>query len=274
MKTPVTLDAKISVALADKTASRETLVSLWQEALDTIEKERESAAAESKRVYDLSNADPDMSEDRARRAQRTIDRLSHAIPLLKQRVTVLDAEAYAKTWHAEVDKIKIERDALADELAALYPTFVAKIADLFARIDQNTAAISDLHGKAFAGEERRLADAEQMARNVAAYTAEQPRLRENLRLPDWERPRDIAYPAPPAVNPYAAHMQTIIAEIARKEALTSGPNWHEAKKLEDEATRAEIAKREAELAAQAAEAKRHFERQVQADDRRRRGLVD
>ena len=104
-----------------------------------------------------------------------------------------------------------ERDALAIELAELYPSFVQKIADLFSRIDENTGAISDLHGEAPRGEWRRLVDAELVSRNLDRYTAEQPPLRDNLKLPRFDRPTDIAYPVPPSLNPYATVMLDHIA---------------------------------------------------------------
>jgi hypothetical protein len=43
------------------------------------------------------------------------------------------------------------------------------------------------------GERRPLLDAELTARGLQSYNAAQPRLRDNLKLPDWLQPRDIAY---------------------------------------------------------------------------------
>lgn len=273
-KASQTLDARIADALGNESADRTCLVALWQEALNTIDAAKQTVEAESEHALDVANPDPDASDEKARRAALTIDRLTRAIPRLKARVDQIDTAAFSDAWHAEADRLKSERDKLADELAEMYPQFVEKITDLYARIDANTAAIGNLHARAPRDECRRLSDAELAARGLQSYTAEQPRLRDNLKLPDFDRPRDIVFPPPPPLNLYFVAAEGALTAMAAKYALSCGPDWAAAKAIEDEQKRAEIAKREDALAAEAAEQKRAYFQHLLDEDRRRRGLAN
>jgi hypothetical protein len=205
----------------------------------------------------------------------TIDRLSKAIPRLRQRVEDIDKRTYLAEWHAYADEIEGERDALASELRDTYPSVVEQLANLFARIDQNTATIDHLHAKVPAGENRRLNDAELVARNLDRYTAEQPRLRDSLCLPDFARPRDVVYPPRFDFGAMAAlQSQAILQQLAQKDVLMCGRDWWAAKKLQDEEQRAEFAKREEQIAAEKAAAKRAYGQALLDQDRRRRGLAN
>lgn len=171
--------------------------------------------------------------------------------------------------------MEAERDALASELAETYPALVQQLADLFGRVDQNTATIDHMNGKSPPGESRRLVDAELKSRGLNRYTAEQPRLRDSLLLPDFNRPRDVVYPPRFDFSAMAAlQAEGLLARIAARDALSCHAGWHGAKALEDEEKRAEAAKRQAQLAQEAAEKKRAFDQAVLAADRRRRGIID
>ena len=275
-KSQPTLDARIAAALTDEQADRNLLIALWDEALAAIKAAKATIETETARALDITNDDPDASDRAVRTAQRTIDRLTQAIPRLQQRVAELDTANYLAAWHAEADKLKVERDILAAELRELYAPFVEKITALYARIDANTRAISDLHGRAPAGEPRRLADAEQSARGLQ-FSAETPPLRDNLRLPDWLRSRDIAYPRSQLETlrrDSSLMTANLVRAIEAKQAGLYGPDWAAARALVDEQQRAEFARRDAALAAEEAEAKRKFEQSlVEADRRRRTGVA-
>ena len=264
------LDALLVDALGSEATDRDTLVSLWQRTVDAIAAAKATIEVESARTLDLSNSNPGASDEAVRVAHRTIDRLGKAIYLIKARVDALDADIYAQTWHAQANEIGAQRDALAQELAELYPSFVAKLAGVFARIDENKAAIANLHAQAPRGEPRRLIDAELAARGLERYTAEQPPLRDNLKLPRFDRPVDIAYPVPPALNPFAVAMGEHFRALDAKSAGMFGPDWHEAQKIDEDLKREELARRAAQEASQAAERKREFERSVSEQDRRAR----
>ena len=170
------------------------LFALWQEAFASIKSAEQTVATETTRAEDIANDDPDQSFDLIKKAELQIKRLSKAIPRLRERVEALDRRNYAKQWHAVADEVEAERDALATELRETYPDLVTQIANLFARIDANSVAIDSLHTQVPEGEARRLNDAELVARGLERYTAEQPRLRDSLLLPDFDRPRDVTYP--------------------------------------------------------------------------------
>lgn len=267
-----TLDALLAEALSNTDTTRDTFVELWQKAIDAITAAKETIETESERALDLENADPDKSNEAVRVAKRTAERLSKATHKLKAKVDQIDAINYAEEWHERADEIAGERDKLAQELADLYPTFVTKLADLFARIDENKADIEHLHGYAPRGESRRLVDAELGARGLESYSAAQPRLRDNLKLPRFDRPIDVAFPEPPPLNPYAEVMLAHVRAVEAKQVGMFGPDWHEARKLVDEQRRLEIAARDAELARQAEREKQQYHQRLLDEDRRRRGL--
>jgi hypothetical protein len=270
MSTP-TLDSRIASALAaNGKASRDDLAALVAEAESAIAETRETIDLESDRALDIANPDHDRSHDLIRTAERNLARLGKAIPLLKARIRQIDEAEYARQWHAAADRIESDRDALAQELAGLYPDIVEQLGDLFARIDANEAAIDRLHGQAPWGERRRLVGPEQRARGLQSFSAAQPPLRDHLALPDWDETSRIAFPPPAPLNPYAGTMVAAAQAVERKTAGLYSSDWHAAQKLADEQTRAEFARLAEIEAAKQAEAKRKFEAAVLADDRRAR----
>jgi hypothetical protein len=64
---------------------------------------------------------------------------------LLPRLREAQAAEYAALWYADYEGLKVERDALAAQLREVYPPYATKIADLFARIAVNDAALSRLH---------------------------------------------------------------------------------------------------------------------------------
>ena len=52
----------------------------------------------------------------------------------KPRRSELATRGYLTRWRTDYEALKAERDALASDLAELYPTFEARIADLLPRI--------------------------------------------------------------------------------------------------------------------------------------------
>jgi hypothetical protein len=274
MTSPTTLDARIAAALAvNGKTGRDTLAALAREAEATLVAAQELAALENERLLDISNDNPDASDAAIARAERTIARLTAALPKLRARIRDIEADQYAKDWHAAANKLEAERDKLAAELAALYSSLVEQLAALYARIDANEAAIDQLNSQAPYGEQRRLVGAELRARGLQSYSAAQPRLREHLKLPDWHEPHRIAFPPPvPLLSPYVEAMVGLAQAIERKEAGLYSDNWFAAQQYADEQARAER-DRVAEIEAkQQAEARRRYEQALlEADYRARTG---
>ena len=115
------------------------------------------------------------------------DRLQAALPALQLRLQELQAQEYPAQWHADYEGLKVERDALAAELREVYPPYATKIADLFARIAVNDAALSRLHQARPAGVARHLLGAELVARGLDGFTRFEPSIAADLKLPDWDR---------------------------------------------------------------------------------------
>lgn len=268
-----TLDARIAACLASDDADGAELVALVQEAEAAVAEAQATVERELANALDVGNADPDHSDELARKAERTIARLDRALPQLRERIRSLEAREYRERWNAAGDKLAIERDALADELRELYPAVIAQLADIFQRIDANAAAIGDLHGRAPHGEHRRLLDAELVARDLPNYDAVHPRLRDGLRLPNWDVSRDIAFPVPIDWNQQAALATAAFASrLTEKFALTCGPDWASARESQIAEEQAEAAKKADELKQAEAESLAEYMRHQREAELRRRGL--
>jgi hypothetical protein len=193
-KTP-TLDKRIAAALAETNADNIELAGLVYDAITAKAEAEETVKIESENELDLSNTDPDASSEKVWKAERTVARLSKAILALQARIAAIEARDAAASWHAQADKVEAERDKIATELAELYPTFMEKLIDIFERIDANNAAINNLYRSAQWGyNDRQIVDAELAARGLQSYSAHQPALRDNIKLPFWDE-SSRTYPA-------------------------------------------------------------------------------
>jgi hypothetical protein len=96
------------------------------------------------------------------------------------------AEEQATGWLAEHDRLKGERDALAEELREVYPDAVSKIMDLFVRITTNDEALSALHRARSHGVEQHLLSAELHARGLDSFTRDTPSLLTSVHLFDFD----------------------------------------------------------------------------------------
>ena len=89
---------------------------------------------------------------------------------------------------------------MAKELAATYPQAVAKLTDLFLRIEECDRDCSRINGSAPYGEDRRLRNVELEARGLDGFTGTNPSILSNpsiqdrLQLPDWEHSERRAWP--------------------------------------------------------------------------------
>jgi hypothetical protein len=105
-------------------------------------------------------------------AEYSSRRLQIALPQLRTRHREVRDDEERKKWYAEYEALKVERDALASELAEIYPAFEAKITDLFARMAANDAALSPLHQSRPAGVAGYLPGGELVARSLDNFSRE------------------------------------------------------------------------------------------------------
>jgi hypothetical protein len=273
MTRPPTLDKRIATALVVETnTDKSELAALVSEAEDAIAKAQKTIEVERERALDIANDEPDKSYDQIRKAELRIERYDKALPALQARIAAIDHREAVQAWNAQADQIEAERDALATELRELYPTFVARLIDIYTRIDANTAAINSLYRSAPRGEWRNLLDAELKARGLQSYSAHQPVLRDNLKLPDWHEPRKT-YPADPVAQWNARAAESAAATIAamnQKHALAFSPDWHAAEAMRQEQVRQETEAREAELQRRQAEERDRYHKWLLETERKAR----
>jgi hypothetical protein len=103
----------------------------------------------------------------------------------------IPAEEDARRW-AAYERVKVERDKLAAELAELYPAIEGKLAELLERIDANDRQIEHINDRALPSGARRLVVAELVARGLPSFTpkpyVDAPRITKELRLPTFAYP--------------------------------------------------------------------------------------
>ena len=139
------LDARIVQALAaNGEASRDVLVALIDEATLSIDIARKVIETEEPSLLDLENETPDKSRELIASNKLKIERLTLALPQLQSRIDAIDCETALKTWDAEADRLREQSNKIFDELAKIYPGFLAKITDLFDRGKRNAAAFQSL----------------------------------------------------------------------------------------------------------------------------------
>lgn len=257
------LDAKIAQALAaNGTSDRDTLVDLIYKATEAIEMANIVITAETPRLLDLSNSDPDASRQLIESSKLRIERLTAAVPRLQQRVDQLDLATKQAAWVDEADVLRGEADDLFWELEQTYKPFVDQLNELFVKARANAGAFNELLRRAPSGVDRTFNEA-------SPYEGFWLR----LALPSWDD-ASITYPlrnkpSDPLVD-IALQSAAFAKQLDAKYALMSGPTWFEARKLEDEQLRAESARRDEEQKAKAEQERASFHRALQEQDRRRR----
>jgi len=102
-------------------------------------------------------------------------------------------------WWAAYQKLKTEREKLAAELKAAYPSFEERIAELIAKIDANDREIDYLNSQALPAGAERLRSAELLAREVEAWRVNQTdvvRITRELCLPAFKHDQHRPYAWP------------------------------------------------------------------------------
>ena len=241
-KTPK-LDARIVQALAaNGEANRDVLVALIDEATLTIELAQKVIEVEEPSLVDLENSDPDKSRELIASNKLKIERLTLALPQLQSRIDAIDAETALKTWDDEADRLREQSNQIFDELAKIYPPFLAKIVDLFDRGKRNVAAFQAHKRRAPPG-----ADVwfEPATPHITFW--------QDIVLPSWVKPH-VTFPfrQSPADVAWENQVAFTKAMVAQQKALDAkfapngGRDWFEVQKIEQERQIAADEKFEAE----------------------------
>ena len=190
MTTKQTLTDRIAATLKGKPSSDavRAILAEAQDEADRLASERDKTRAAS--------LDPTASADDVRKARASLsdidfeaERLMVAAECLSQALEAAQAREASQAKAKAYEAARAERDALAKELATVYPEAAGKIADLLARIVKNNAAVTAVN-RALPENAEWLADVEHVVRGVASngnLTSGQPgqttRLIDKVSLP-------------------------------------------------------------------------------------------
>jgi hypothetical protein len=145
-----TLDSKIASALAaNGDASRDVLVALITEATDAIAMAQTVIEAETPRLLDLSNLEPDKSRQLIESSKLRVERMTLAITQLRARIDAIDHEAKIAKWNADLDAAQAEADAIYAGVDEVYSAeFLKKMLDLYYRYRANERTVAELRLRA------------------------------------------------------------------------------------------------------------------------------
>jgi predicted transcriptional regulator len=254
-ETPITLEQEIVAALADANVNSNDLSALIERTETAIpETDQAAETARSMALDPALSPDPKAARAAMEDAAFTRERLKTLLPRLQARYQEVQAQEYLAEWRSDYEKLKDERDGLAEELRTIYPELETKITDLFTRIAANDAELSRLHQARPGGVLLHLLGAELVARDLERFTIREPSIARELKLPTFAPGQRLAWPPP---QPALAVM------VAQSMAPPYDPlytaDWAAAQK-EDNARRAATEARWAEEeAARQAESRRRYE---------------
>jgi hypothetical protein len=126
--------------------------------------------------------------------------MQEAVRRLGERLSEVRRQEEQARRRADYDAAVSERDALAAELAVVYPAAAEKLANIAARIAANDALIERINRTRPDGAEW-LGGAEMMARGLVGFndaTAIIPRITQTMRLPRFKYSRHDPYAWPQA----------------------------------------------------------------------------
>ncbi len=250
-----TLEQKIAAALAAADITSADLAALIAETEKAILAADEAAVAERERAHDPAlSPDPASAYQAMQTAAFAAERLKTLLPRIQARYQEAQAQELLAQWRIDYERLKVERDKLAEELREIYPVFEKQITDLLTRISVNDEELSRLHQARPAGVTQHLLGAELVARNLERFTNRTPSIAKTLQLPIFEPDQRLAWPPPQAsvAELYAASM------VPQRDPHFSA-DWAAAQKADNVRRAATEARWAEEEAARQAESRRSYE---------------
>jgi DNA repair exonuclease SbcCD ATPase subunit len=164
------LDDRIAVAFADGVKSSDV-------SLLIAEAEAAAAAADEAAERARERAlDPALTANAVAEARRQMEdavfrreRMQAAVTRLKERLLEVKALEENERRRIAYDKVKAERDLLAQELKAIYPRIESQLGQLIPRIEANDREIDYINGQALPMDAERLQSAELIARDLESW---------------------------------------------------------------------------------------------------------
>jgi hypothetical protein len=237
MKTQTLEQRAVSALTADPPPSPAALLTLIGE-VESGATAADAAAEQARQDYLDPIKCPSASAGRAKveATEFVGSRLRSVLVRLEDRYREVEAAEAAAAWRTRYEALERERDQLAEEMARIYPASVNAIADVLSRAAELDRRLSALHGSRPTGAAKGyLLGVELTARQLDAFTRDQPSLTRELRLPDWVESCKLAYPAP-----------TTPASVMIAETVSSVHDRRRHSSLWPEALREENARRVAE----------------------------
>ncbi len=199
-KEPQAMERKIATALDSSTITAADLAVL----IDATEVAITSAVeAERAKAFDLI-VSPDAAMAHAAMTDATFmrERLRTVLPLLRERYQEVAAKEYRAAWNADCDAVEVGRDALAAEFREVYrQAIMAKFVDLLIRMSVCDRECYRVNASAPAGEPRRLAGPELLARGLESFSRDNPSIAAELRIPSFDRGGRMAWPPQQTLDP-------------------------------------------------------------------------
>jgi hypothetical protein len=117
------------------------------------------------------------------------ERLQTAVSRLQERLKEFRAQEENQQRWIACEKVKAERDKLAAELKASYPSIESQLGQLIAKVEANDREIEFVNAQALPGGAERLRSAELVAREVESWCVNQTevaRISRELCLPAFK----------------------------------------------------------------------------------------
>jgi hypothetical protein len=117
------------------------------------------------------------------------ERQQAAVPRLRERLTELRTAEEDKRRRAAYEEVRAERDALAEELARVYPPLAAQLADLLGRVRSNDERVEHINAHALPRGCGPLLVAELVARGLDGFVQNSvnvPRIVRRVQLPAFQ----------------------------------------------------------------------------------------
>jgi hypothetical protein len=249
------LETRIASALTNEDiASRELAVLLTELEAAVSVADAVAEAAREKALDPIASPDAGQAEQSAWSAKVNRDRLSSLLSRVRQRLDELEAAEYAAQWLADYEAVEAKRNAIAKEMAGLYPSFATKLCDLFQRVEAVDQECRRVSGEAPTGEHRRLSGVELTARNLDSFSGSHPSIMKVLQLPDWTSSDRLAWPPPKTPLSVVMANSMMPPPDPRFSA-----NWAAAREVDTAKRRAAEGRREAEEKARRVESRRVYE---------------
>jgi hypothetical protein len=189
------LDARIAAAFSDTATS-----DIFEPLIRDVEVAAQAANAETSRAKDraLDPTTPAADVTAARRAmedaQFQSDRMRVAAARLRDRHRTVQAAEENALRKLAYGKVLQARDALAKELAALYPPVATQLAELMQRIAANNREVAHVNGLPDGAQQ--ILVAELVARGILGFMSngvQAPSIVEELRLPAFHHDQHAPY---------------------------------------------------------------------------------